>query len=121
MICLRKALDLVLKTKSKASSLTLASRRLGTSLTLSLREKHTAIDNVQVASLIREFDGVAELNDHQSLYNFSVNDPDTFWGTLARSRLQWLAPFDQVQSKNATIGDVSWFRNGQLNVSGELI
>ncbi|XP_054826408.1 acetyl-coenzyme A synthetase 2-like, mitochondrial isoform X1 [Eublepharis macularius] len=55
--------------------------------------------------------------DHQGLYQLSVEQTDTFWGALGRSRLTWINPFHCVSSCNLQQGHVSWFLGGQLNVS----
>ena len=67
---------------------------------------------------IPEFDGLHGLKSYQDLYEFSLNDPDTFWGTLARSRLSWIKDFDKVQACDMRAGDISYFLNGKINVSG---
>ncbi|XP_077179340.1 acetyl-coenzyme A synthetase 2-like, mitochondrial isoform X1 [Paroedura picta] len=55
--------------------------------------------------------------DHQGLYQLSVEQSDTFWGALGRSRLMWISPFHCVSSCNLQQGHLSWFLGGQLNVS----
>ena len=55
---------------------------------------------------------------HEDLRDFSINQPDKFWGSLAQSRLKWLKPFKTVQSCNLSEGKFSWFLDGQLNISG---
>ncbi|XP_042333468.1 acetyl-coenzyme A synthetase 2-like, mitochondrial isoform X7 [Sceloporus undulatus] len=55
--------------------------------------------------------------DHQGLYQVSVEQTDTFWGALARSRLMWINPFHSVSNCNLQEGQVSWFLGGQLNVA----
>ncbi|MBL0686994.1 MAG: hypothetical protein JJV94_04120 [Sulfurospirillum sp.] len=68
---------------------------------------------------IAEFEGKPGINTYQDLYKFSLSEPDEFWGTLARSRLQWMQDFDQVTDSDMNQGRISWFRNGKLNVSGK--
>uniref|UniRef100_A0A8C8ARW1 Acetyl-coenzyme A synthetase N-terminal domain-containing protein n=1 Tax=Otus sunia TaxID=257818 RepID=A0A8C8ARW1_9STRI len=55
--------------------------------------------------------------DHQGLYKVSVEQGDTFWGALGRSRLTWITPFHSVQDCDLHQGRVSWFLGGQLNVA----
>ncbi|XP_048163696.1 acetyl-coenzyme A synthetase 2-like, mitochondrial [Corvus hawaiiensis] len=55
--------------------------------------------------------------DHQDLYRVSVEQSDTFWGALGRSRLTWITPFQSVQDCDFCQGRVSWFLGGQLNVT----
>jgi acetyl-CoA synthetase len=66
-----------------------------------------------------------EINSYESLYKFSIEQSDLFWSTLAKTRLDWMQPFDQVCSSTDFATDDSqpfhlkWFLNGKLNVSGE--
>ncbi|XP_025057000.1 acetyl-coenzyme A synthetase 2-like, mitochondrial [Alligator sinensis] len=55
--------------------------------------------------------------NHQGLYRMSVEQVDTFWGTLGRNRLTWISPFHSVQDCNLEQGWVAWFLGGQLNVA----
>lgn len=59
------------------------------------------------------------INDYKSLHAFSIEQPDKFWGTLAKSRLQWDQDFKQVTSGQFTDTDfnLKWFIDGKLNVS----
>lgn len=56
--------------------------------------------------------------DWDTLYNQSIKDPDTFWGQLGATRLDWIKPFDTVRDVNLDIGQHKWFLGGKLNVSG---
>ena len=62
-----------------------------------------------------EFD---TFTSHDELYKFSLDSPDFFWGTLARSRINWYRDFGSVKDCDLTRGHVRWFLDGQLNVSG---
>ncbi|XP_064368394.1 acetyl-coenzyme A synthetase 2-like, mitochondrial isoform X3 [Dromaius novaehollandiae] len=55
--------------------------------------------------------------DHQGLYKVSVEQGDTFWGALGRSRLTWITPFHCVQDCSLHEGRAAWFLGGQLNVA----
>ena len=61
-----------------------------------------------------EFDGVSTYED---LYKFSINQPDRFWGTLAKSRLEWIKPFETVSNCNMNTGEIKWFLGGKINIS----
>jgi len=50
-------------------------------------------------------------------YQKSIEDPATFWGGLANSWIDWFRPHDEVMSGSFEVGDVTWFKNGKLNVS----
>uniref|UniRef100_A0A3Q2XSN6 Acetyl-coenzyme A synthetase N-terminal domain-containing protein n=1 Tax=Hippocampus comes TaxID=109280 RepID=A0A3Q2XSN6_HIPCM len=63
-----------------------------------------------------EFQGV---RDRAGLHEFSVAHKETFWAAVARHRLDWISPFRGVLDCDLERGEVSWFRGGRLNVSGE--
>ena len=64
-------------------------------------------------------DGLSHVSkDHKKLYELSLNDPDAFWGPLARGKLQWIEDFHTVQSSNMVLGKHEWFLGGKINVSG---
>ena len=52
------------------------------------------------------------------LYATSIKDPDFFWGTLAKQFLQWDKPFEKVMDCSMEKGEVRWFTDGKINVSG---
>ena len=66
-----------------------------------------------------EFEGKHGIKSYEDLYRFSLESPDIFWGTLARTRLQWFREFDVVSDCDMNEGKIQWFLNGKLNASGE--
>uniref|UniRef100_A0A673LJX9 Propionate--CoA ligase n=1 Tax=Sinocyclocheilus rhinocerous TaxID=307959 RepID=A0A673LJX9_9TELE len=54
---------------------------------------------------------------YADLYELSVRDPETFWGSIAKERLAWTKLFDQVTDCDLSSGEINWFLGGQLNVS----
>ena len=58
--------------------------------------------------------------NYEELYATSINDPQFFWGTLAKQVLLWDKPFDKVMECNMEEGKIKWFTGGRLNVSGTL-
>lgn len=58
--------------------------------------------------------GVEQYNE---MYEKSINDPQNFWGDLARENLLWFRDFDQTLAGDLTTGDIAWFLNGKINVS----
>lgn len=61
------------------------------------------------------------IQSYQDLHKYSVENSDHFWSTLAKSRLEWIQPFDKVNN-GAKFSDLNnynsqWFINGKLNVS----
>lgn len=70
-----------------------------------------------------DFRAAARLGDraeYDRLYRRSIEDPDGFWGDVARE-LPWLRPFDEVLSgpegPQSRGPGVEWFRGGELNAS----
>jgi acetyl-CoA synthetase len=55
--------------------------------------------------------------EYEKLYQRSLEDPQGFWGELARKYLLWFRDFDQTLIGTMEKGDIAWFLNGKLNVS----
>jgi len=53
--------------------------------------------------------------DYQARWRRSIDDPDGFWGEVARE-LPWIEPFDEVLDWSDA-PRASWFRGGKLNAS----
>ncbi len=87
-----------------------------------MSDESGAIDNVMQESRVfapsAEFSArarVGSMADYEALYRKSVDDPEAFWGELARDELHWFEPFTQVldwQPPNAR-----WFVGGKTNIS----
>ncbi len=60
---------------------------------------------------------IDSLDAYKQHYRRSIDDPEGFWGDLARSELSWIKPFDQVMDHDWSEGLTTWFRGGQLNLS----
>ncbi|KAI9915488.1 hypothetical protein PsorP6_007853 [Peronosclerospora sorghi] len=60
---------------------------------------------------------IASMEQYEEMYRRSLEDPEKFWGELAREHLDWFRDFDQTVMGTVTKGDVAWFLNGQINVS----
>lgn len=60
-----------------------------------------------------------EINCHESLYKYSIENREEFWSTLAKNRLEWIQMFDTVTDSSFESDDVKlkWFLNGKINVS----
>jgi acetyl-CoA synthetase len=59
--------------------------------------------------------GIGSRAAYDALYRRSVSDPEAFWGELARERLRWMAPFEQVLDWQPPFA--RWFVGGTLNLS----
>lgn len=71
-----------------------------------------------LSTSVPEFDTISNGKSYGDLHKFSLSQPDSFWGTLAKSRLQWLKEFTEVSKCDLTNGNISWFGDGEINVSG---
>ncbi len=54
---------------------------------------------------------------YQSLYQQSIEQPDTFWAEQASQFLDWFEPWQEVSSVDFKTADISWFKGGKLNAS----
>ncbi|KAI8898232.1 hypothetical protein BC833DRAFT_590570 [Globomyces pollinis-pini] len=54
---------------------------------------------------------------YKKMYNQSVQDPDAFFDKMAKELLHWTTPYSTVRNGSLKVGDVTWFLDGQLNVS----
>lgn len=53
---------------------------------------------------------------YDELHKFSVENPEKFWGTLARTRLTWSKPFTKTMDCDMNKPEFKWFYDGELNV-----
>lgn len=60
---------------------------------------------------------VESLEQYHQLYKKSIEDPQGFFGPLAKDLLAWDREFTHVKSGSLQHGDAAWFLNGQLNAS----
>ncbi|EIE83430.1 hypothetical protein G6F46_003585 [Rhizopus delemar] len=58
---------------------------------------------------------VSSMEQYRSMWKQSVEDPNTFFGNLARELLTWDKPFTTVSHGSFETGDVAWFLDGELN------
>ncbi|MEZ0328985.1 MAG: acetate--CoA ligase [Dissulfuribacterales bacterium] len=56
----------------------------------------------------------AYIKDYDSVYAYSIRDPEGFWGQIA-SELEWFAPWDRVREFN--LPEHKWFLNGKTNIT----
>ncbi|KAG6043294.1 Acetyl-coenzyme A synthetase [Claviceps sp. Clav50 group G5] len=64
---------------------------------------------------------LASFDEYQELYQESIKNPNKFWAERARELLSWYRDFDTVSSGTLTDGNVTWFNEGQLNASYNLV
>lgn len=56
---------------------------------------------------------VPSMDAYLKLYTDAADDPDAFWGALAKEHLHWFEPFDQVCNWEAPFA--KWFAGGKIN------
>jgi hypothetical protein len=61
------------------------------------------------------------LVEYKKMYKQSIDDPETFFGTMARENFHWEVPFDTVGPQynfDMTKGpiDINWFQGGKTNI-----
>ena len=87
--------------------------------------KHYA--HLRYASTVSGFQGfdsnfnTGRQPSHEDLHKLSRENPDLFWGTLAKARLRWMQEFNKVQECQMKDGKFSWFLNGKLNIAGKSV
>ncbi len=59
---------------------------------------------------------------YEEMYAASVNDPEGFWGDMAK-RLDWIRPYTKVKNTSFAPGNISirWFEDGTLNVAANCV
>ncbi|RIB03022.1 acetyl-coenzyme a synthetase [Gigaspora rosea] len=60
---------------------------------------------------------VSSIEQYKETYEKSIKNPTEFWGNLAKELITWNTPFQTVLSGSFEHGDITWFREGQLNAS----
>src|SRR5690606_41636596 len=58
-----------------------------------------------------------DLASYRSMYEQSVNDPETFWAEQATAFLTWQKPWSRVIESDLKNGEVGCVVDGTLNVS----
>ncbi|GAA5798520.1 acetyl-coenzyme A synthetase [Helicostylum pulchrum] len=58
---------------------------------------------------------VNSMEQYRAMWTESVEEPNKFFGNLARELLSWDKPFEAVSHGSFENGDVAWFVGGELN------
>ncbi len=53
--------------------------------------------------------------NYREMYDFSIRDPEAFWGKQAEDCITWFKPWDHVIAKNPDGVSARWFVGGKLN------
>lgn len=63
-----------------------------------------------------EHAAISGMDGYHALYAQARQDPETFWGDLARQHVRWRKPFTKVLDESRA-PFYTWFEDGELNVS----
>ncbi|MBK1672271.1 acetate--CoA ligase [Ectothiorhodospira shaposhnikovii] len=78
------------------------------------------MSEVKIHEVPKDFAASAHVNleQYESMYRRSVQDPDGFWAEQAKTYLDWFQPWDSVLEGSFN-GEarVTWFKGGKLNVA----
>lgn len=58
---------------------------------------------------------VSSRGEYQRMWNHSIEDPETFWGHIAKE-FHWFKPWTQIYRGDPSIGDNEWFVGGKTNI-----
>ena len=54
---------------------------------------------------------------YQSMYDYSISNPDEFWAEQAEKFIDWDKKWDKVLEWDFTKPEVKWFQGGKLNIT----
>ncbi|HIK97653.1 MAG TPA: acetate--CoA ligase, partial [Gammaproteobacteria bacterium] len=54
---------------------------------------------------------------YESMYEYSMNEPDAFWAEQAETFIDWEKKWDKVSDVDFAKGKIAWFEGATLNVS----
>ncbi|KAL1928000.1 hypothetical protein VTP01DRAFT_3405 [Rhizomucor pusillus] len=60
---------------------------------------------------------VSSIEQYREMWQESVEQPEKFFGNLARELLTWFKPFNTVKHGSFEAGDIAWFLEGELNAA----
>ena len=61
------------------------------------------------------------LEDYQNNYSKSVQNPEAFWGAIAKENFTWKRPWSKVLDWDFSSAKVSWFQGSELNITENCI
>lgn len=64
---------------------------------------------------------IDSLADYYKQYQESINNPETFWASIAKNHFEWNKPWDTVLDFNFNQAEVSWFKGARLNITKNCI
>lgn len=60
---------------------------------------------------------ISSQEEYEAMYKRSMEDPEAFWGKLAKENLTWFKDFHTVRQGSFEKGTLAWFTGGKINVS----
>jgi acetyl-CoA synthetase len=60
---------------------------------------------------------VKSMEEFESVYKRSLEDPEGYWAERASELIQWDKPWDRVLDYDFSIPEINWFVGGKLNVT----
>ena len=54
-------------------------------------------------------------NSYETLYTYSLEDPENFWSEQAKKFITWFSPWNKALTGNFQNLNVQWFTDGKLN------
>ena len=77
------------------------------------------MSEVKVYSILPETQKRAHLNDddYRTMYDASINQPESFWPRKANEFLTWTKPWEKLTESDFPKGTAKWFIGGELNAS----
>ena len=64
---------------------------------------------------------IKDKHSYNQNYKTSIEDPETFWGTIAKDNFSWKRPWNRVLDWDFSTPKVSWFEGAQLNITENCI
>ncbi|MDB2628423.1 acetate--CoA ligase [Gammaproteobacteria bacterium] len=58
---------------------------------------------------------IKNLDTYNEMYQYSIKDPQTFFGEQAEENLAWIEPFTSIH--NNKFSDSKWFEGGKINIA----
>jgi acetyl-CoA synthetase len=60
---------------------------------------------------------IGSMEDYETMYKKSVEDPEGFWGEIAEKNISWFKKWDKVLEYDFHKPEIKWFSGGKLNAS----
>jgi len=64
---------------------------------------------------------IKDKHSYTQNYKTSIEDPETFWGMIAKDNFSWKRPWNRVLDWDFSTPKVSWFQGAQLNITENCI